>query len=431
MKRRRFCWLGLAVPLAVLLTPPLLWVLIVLVTPTSWARSRVISALEQASGRSVQLDQLSVCLGGGIELSNLKIGAPGVVDDPWLLAPRVQIGMSLMQLMCGRFEPTSLDVEKASLRVRRRQDCTFELTESVSHEADQARPSTPEAHPRGPSQLKITLRQSRIVVADEPSQTSVEFEDVGGEGDWEGDGAFVANLTGRVNQGQFQLSAHLDEAGGWPKFEGQLRATGVVMHQEMDVLRYLVPVLAGTSGEVNGTLNMDLYLRGHGRSTEGIRKSLMGQGSLKLDPVQLGGTPLMAEVSELLRVQLPEKTGSIHTTFVIQDNRITTDRLKLNVGNLPILASGWTDFDGRLSYQLKVEGLTERVPDKARQWINGLDLDLNRLTSLRLTGTVDRVDIKLSGPATGGPSPLDQILTRDDRERLKTLGRRLRDKVLR
>ena len=50
MRHRRFCWLGLMVPLGVLLAPPFLWVLIVLVAPTNWARSHVIAKLERSSG---------------------------------------------------------------------------------------------------------------------------------------------------------------------------------------------------------------------------------------------------------------------------------------------------------------------------------------------------------------------------------------------
>ena len=91
LRHRRFCWLGLMIPLGVLLAPPLLWILIVLVAPTNWARSHVIAKLERSSRRSVQLDDLHVCLDGGIELSGLKIGAPRSVGDPWLEAKRIQI----------------------------------------------------------------------------------------------------------------------------------------------------------------------------------------------------------------------------------------------------------------------------------------------------------------------------------------------------
>ena len=56
MKRRRFCWIWLLVPAGVLLTPVLLWVFIVLIAPTRWARSHVVAVLERSSGRSVKLD---------------------------------------------------------------------------------------------------------------------------------------------------------------------------------------------------------------------------------------------------------------------------------------------------------------------------------------------------------------------------------------
>ena len=46
MQCRRFRRLVLLSAVGTLLTPPLLWALIVLVAPTSWARSHVIAALE-------------------------------------------------------------------------------------------------------------------------------------------------------------------------------------------------------------------------------------------------------------------------------------------------------------------------------------------------------------------------------------------------
>ena len=96
-----------------------------------------------------------------------------------------------------------------------------------------------------------------------------------------------------------------------------------------------------------------------------------------------------------------------------------------------MVASGWTGFDGQMDYQIKLDGLVDRVPEKARQFLSGLDLDLSKLTSLSLRGNVDSVQVKLLGQAKSGASAVDQILSTDDRDRLKVLGRRLRDKVLR
>ena len=84
----------------------------------------------------------------------------------------------------------------------------------------------------------------------------------------------------------------------------------------------------------------------------------------------------MAEISRAIEVPLQDKAGSIQSSFVIQDGRVTTDRLNLTVGRVPIVVSGWTDFNGQMDYQMKLDGLVDRVPEKARQFLSGLDLDL-------------------------------------------------------
>jgi len=431
MKHRRFCWLGLMIPLGVLLAPPLLWILIVLVAPTNWARSHVIAKLERSSGRFVQLDDLDVCLDGGIELTGLKIGAPRSVGDPWLKAKRIRIDVSPWQLLWGKFKPTNLQADEATLRVLRRKDGSLELADLVIFDGDGAAPSSNEPHRCDPSKLKTKIQQTRILLIDEPSHTQLTFDEVEGEGIWEGEGAFVVTLSGRLNQGPFQFTAHLDQSGGQPNFEGQFRTSDVVLDKGMSVLRYLVPVLAGAAGEIQGRMAMDVYLRGRGESRDVLCKSLVGNGSLVLDPIELNGTPLMTEFAKLAELSATDNLASIRSDFVVQDGRIRTDHLNLAAGRIPVAMSGWTDFDGRLDYQVKLDGVVDRIPEQARKFIGGLDLDLNSLTALRLRGNVDRVAITAGGTTADGRSPLEQIIGPEDRERLRVLGRQFRDKLMR
>jgi AsmA protein len=429
MKRRRFCRLALSITAGVLLTPAVLWLLVVLVAPTNWARTHVIAALERASGRSVKLDDLDVCLNGAIDLTGLRIGAPQSVGDPWLDAPRVRIDVSVWQLLCGKFEPTYLESDRATLRVLRRGDGTLELADLVRAESAAAASSSP--HRCGPSKLKATLRDARIILIDQPTQTQLVLEGVEGEGSWEGEGAFFATLSGHMNQGPFQFTVHVDHSGGQPNFEGQFRASDVVLEPGMNALRYLVPVLAGAPGQARGQMDLDIYLRGRGATRSLLCQSLVGHGHLALDPVELKGTPLLVEYARIARLPQGATVGSLQSEFEIKDGRVTTDHLTLTAGRVPVVLSGWTAFDGRLDYQVKLEGLAERVPDQARKLISGLDLDLKKLTSLRLEGTVDQVAIRSSAVGADGKSPVDGLLTPEDRQRLKVLGRQFRDKLLR
>ena len=148
-----------------------------------------------------------------------------------------------------------------------------------------------------------------------------------------------------------------------------------------------------------------------------------------LDPIELKGTPLMKQLAKLAELSPDEKLASVRSDFVVEDGRIKTDHLTLTTGRIPVAVAGWTDFDGRLDYYVKLEGLSERIPDQARKLIADLDLDLNSLTSLKLTGTVDRVTIATTRAPGRGRSPLEQVVGPEDRDRLKVLGRQFLNKA--
>ena len=79
------------------LLPPLLWLLVVLVAPTGWARRQIVARLESRSGRRVALDGVSVGLMGGIRLTNLQIGSPQGTTDPWLKAADIRLDFGLLR----------------------------------------------------------------------------------------------------------------------------------------------------------------------------------------------------------------------------------------------------------------------------------------------------------------------------------------------
>jgi len=432
MRCRRFRKLVLLIALGATLLPALLWLVIVLLAPTSWARSHVIAALEDGSGRSVQLDDLRVCLRGCISLQNLRISAPGAAADPWFKAETIEIDVSPIQLLCGRFEPSRLDVEGATLRVYRRTDGSLELSDLVSPRGERAGSTTAEESTScGSHPLEAHLRKMRVILIDEQSQTQMTLDDVKGEGTREDDGSLRFSLSGLWNQGPFQLTAQLDRSVGQPFFDGQFRASEVVMDQGMSAIRYAVPVLAGAPVELKGRLGANVYLSGRGRTGDEIRKSLTGRGSLSLDPISLEGTPLVAEFARIAGQSKDDAVGSIYTDLVIKDQRLSTDHLTMTLGRVPVNVAGWTDFTGKLDYQVKLDTLTSRIPEKAREYLSGLDVDVDTLTALHLTGTVDRVAIRPFGTGREGRNTVERIIGPEDRQRLKVLGRQLRDKFLR
>ncbi|WP_165219043.1 AsmA-like C-terminal region-containing protein [Aquisphaera insulae] len=430
MKRRQFCLLGWLTVVGLALSPFLLWVLIVLVAPTSWARRHVVAALEKRSGRKVELDGLSVCLAGNIELCGLRVAAPGRSDKPWLDARSVRLNVSLFQLLCGKFNPTYLEVDDATLRVLRKSDGTLEIAETTRKTPGPISRAIRDPEAAGPACLDARLRGLRLEVIDEPDGTALSLQDVAGEGTWVRDSGLSTNLFGHWNGGTFQLSAKLDSSENTPSFEGELRANDVILDERMNLLAYAVPVLAGKEAQVQGRMAVDLYLRGRGSSGPEIAASLVGHGHAAIDPVDLEGTPFMVELGKLLKGRIAEKTGSLRTDFIVQSNRVTTERMELSVGKLPVLISGWTDFSGSLDYLVKLDGVADRLPTRARRLIQRLDVDLEELATIRLTGDMNQVRVSLN-TADGSATPIPEAVGPEDRERLRMLGRQIREKVLR
>src|SRR5215213_11268567 len=144
MKRRRVRvrrkWL---VPLALLLLPPLFWGLLLAITPTEWARSRIVARLSAATGRPIHLGALNIGPLGGVRLADLAIGAPGADSDPWLKVASARINVSVLQLLAGQVEPSEIDVRGLVLRVLRRADGSLELADLLHPEpAGPERPSS-------------------------------------------------------------------------------------------------------------------------------------------------------------------------------------------------------------------------------------------------------------------------------------------------
>jgi AsmA protein len=414
--------------LGIALIPLAAWCLIVAAAPTDWARRHLIAILERRSGRSVGLESLSMCFGGGVDLVNLKIGSPGGLADPWLETNKVHLNVNPLRFVIGWLDATDLEIVGARLRVQRRADGSLELADLVRA----PRPSKPGAsESRLGGRLRFRLQDARIHLLDEPTRSSVTLEHVEGEGVWEDGKNVNATLYGFVNGGPFQLAGSLDRTPGRPSFEGRFNADRVRLDDGMAVLRYLVPVLAGASPTFGGVLKMEMYLRGEGETVGRLRETLLGHGLITIDPIELEKTELLEEVERAVTLLGRSRVASLNTDFAVRQGRVTTRRLALQMAKAPLVIAGWTDFDGKLDYRMGLEGLADRVPDRARRLLSQLDVDLDALSTLRLSGTVDDLTVSLTARNAGPSSSLDGALDKQDVQRLKLIGQELRDKLLR
>jgi AsmA-like C-terminal region len=413
---------------AVLLIPPLLWVGAVLIAPTGWAKTRVMALLEARTGRSIRLERLSARLLGGIRLTNLEIGSPRSAVDPWLRVADLRLDISLLDLFRGKLQPQILALDGMNLRVLRRADGTFEI-------ADRIRPDTEATsfaeHRPDQDGFAFRIRSSDLTIIDEASQTRLHMRNVEGDGIRSDGKLVVKNLRGLLNGGAFHFVGQLDRTDGVPTIEGRFQAEDVVLDDGMSALRYAVPVLAGAPLNLKGHVDSDIYLHGRGATWDALSASLVGHGVITISPVDLEGAPLIAELSKIAELNRQGRVASIRSDFVIQDRRITTDHFTLNIGRVPITLAGWTGFDGQLDYRVNLKSLSDRLPDTARQILGDLNVELDKLATLSVKGNVNKMVVLIDGV------PLDQSLVRkvglkrEDREKLRVLGRQFLDKLAR
>jgi AsmA protein len=430
--RIRLRWL---VPLSILLLPPLSWALLLTVAPTDWARQRVVAKLSLASGRSVRVATLRLGVFGGIYLTGLEIGAPGASDDPWLKVAEAHINVSPLQMFCGKVEPTETDVRGVVLRIRRRADGSLELADLIRGSDASTPAADSESCPL--SRFALRIRDARVDVIDTPTRTRLAFTDVEGRATWVGRRATIQEMRGALSGGTFEVTAQLDRSSSSPSFEGHIRATDIALNEGMGVLGYLVPFLSDRSDHPDGTLGINLYLRGEGTTRDELRRSIVGHGAVSLDPIELEGSRLLDELAPFLELPPQWRVGSAKSDFEIKQGRISSDDLTINITRVPIVLSGWTDFDGRVNYRVRGDGLADRLPGKARELLADLSIEAPQLNSLKVEGAIDSPTITVDGiplnPATcrgeaaNAPAPSPG----DDRERLKDLGRRLRDRLIR
>jgi AsmA-like C-terminal region len=411
-----------------LLIPPLLWVAVVLIAPTDWAARHVMAALEAGTRRSVRLDRLSVRWLGGVRLTNFEIGAHSHGDDPWLKARSVELDIGFLDLLVGKLRPRTVVASGVNLRVLRRADGTLELAE-VIETAEQGSDHPHAARDAAPTNVQI--HGASLTIVDEPSHTRLLMQGVEGEAILEERKVSISNLRGVLNGGPCKIVGQLDRTGPEPKFEGRFQADDVVLDDGMNALRYAVPVLAGASLNLKGHLDADVSFQGRGGTGDALSRSLAGHGMIAINPIDLDGAPLIAELSKIAEISQQGRIASIHSDFVIQDRRVTTDHFTLNVGRVPITFAGWTSFDGQLDYRINLKSLTDRLPDRARRLIGELNVDVGSVASLTLRGTVNQMVVQVNGVSLDRVPIKATGLKREDREKLRVLGRQFLDQIAR
>src|SRR3954447_24653629 len=97
---------SLRLVLALVLGPPVLWVLILALLPMEWARVKVVAALRSSTAQEVRLGAVRLRPFGGVGLSGLEIADAKTATDPWLKVRDLTVDISVRDLIVGSIAPT-------------------------------------------------------------------------------------------------------------------------------------------------------------------------------------------------------------------------------------------------------------------------------------------------------------------------------------
>jgi uncharacterized protein involved in outer membrane biogenesis len=425
--KRRIRW----ILLGLVALPPATWILVVLLFQTDCARDRLSAVLAKQSGRSVRIERMRLCILGGIRLQNLEIAEPARSSDPWLRAAEIRLDLGIRQILAQRWRPQQVEVRGVRLRIERGKDGKLEIADLLRSNGDARHASSGSVDNADSSPVKIVIHQAQIHVVDGVSQTQLDLDGMEGTATWQPRRVVLDGLRGQLNGGQFEVAAQLDRGPGSPQFEGQLGAHQVGVGPGTPLVRYLAPVLDQTLTSVDGRLDLNLYLRGHGDAAQTVRESLAGQGNFTIDPVSLRDSKLIAELAKLDIIPKGGEVGSIRGTFAVADGRVSTRDLCLQVGATPILFVGWTDFQGQLDYRIHASALSQRVVRELRGVIDDLPDELGDLFQLRVGGTLGNLLVTLDGMPIGNGKRFDPSRLSIEKTKLREIGRRLKNRVLR
>jgi hypothetical protein len=432
---------GLAV---LIVAPPVIWLGIVFVMPTGWIRDRVVSALQNSTKHEVQLETLRILPFGGVELTSLAIASPASPSNPWLKVANLSADVRLGDLLRGRIKPTACRATGIALRVQRDSAGRLEFDELLRHELKDVGGSKPAGEIATTEEHEVALIFSDAVieVIDIPSETNLELTEVQGRGTFGKSSAALTELTGKLNGGTVDLVARLDRSMG-RALDAQLQVRDVNLGVGTKALAYMIPLLATSETKINaqGNLTLDLSLQGHGESPESLGKSLKGAGHVTVESLSLEDSQILGEVQSVLPISTKGKSGSLRGHFELVDRRVTTGDTVLKIVDFPVSLAGWSDFDGKIDYQIKCEKLDKvvnklasRLPPEARALLADLPMDeLAALTEVKVTGTIDRPKVKsaeraLLSKQNGGKDPARRA---SDKAKLKEAGLKFLDRVIR
>lgn len=405
--------------------PIVVWALVVWLAPTEWARGRIERELTRAVGGPVHVGGLHFGFLGGIYLRKVELFEPDAGrGKAWLTADAVRVDLGLVELAIRGPAVRRVAIDGLRLRVGRREDGTCPLAALLG--------STPEAvadegagsdlwseTERPPVAVEVT--NGSVVVDDAPGPTRLELTELSARATLWSRVFHLERLEARSGGGVIRLALEV-ERGQVPSFELALGAEGVRLDGSVPPLSYLLPFVNELDADEGGLLSLELELKGQGDEPVEIRRSLVGHGRIRIDPVRLDRSALARELARVVPMPEGMRLGSLSSDFTIEQERITTPGLSFGVGRRKLMLGGSTFFDGRIDYRIESEGLTGDLTGDVGELIRRLPVDATGLLRVDVRGSIEDPSLFVNGQPLGEGSADDP---------LRELGRKVRERFLR
>ncbi len=221
------------------------------------------------------------------------------------------------------------------------------------------------------------------------------------------DGFFTTrDFSFKLNNGPGTLSIRANLMEEKPPLVFDMKLSDVNINQNMDLLAYIVPVLAAPDGKLSGQLNMQFEAKGNGLDwQDDLSKSLNGKGEIEIKDGHIKGGRVTSKIMKALGKSGEYEFDEITTSFVISDSKIINDDISVNGKEFDIGLSGWTSFDGRIEYSADAEALSKHVGRDGRKILGALGQGSK--LPIVVTGTIDKPKLSFKWPK---PQDIGNIL---------------------
>ena len=221
------------------------------------------------------------------------------------------------------------------------------------------------------------------------------------------DGFFTTkDFTFILNEGPGAVSASANLKEKKPSLVFDMTLSDVLINQNMDLLAYIVPVLAAPDGKISGKLSMMFNAKGNGLNwQDDLSKSLNGQGEINIKDGHIKGGMITSKILKTFGKSGEYKFDNISTRFEINDSKISNDDISINGKDFNIGLSGWTSFDGRLEYSADAQAMGNLIGGDVKKILGGMSKGSK--LPIVVTGTINNPRLAFKWPK---PQEIGNIL---------------------